>query len=435
MYYGYDENKQIIMADMEFIELLGYKEFRDIIDNKIASNIKFENQQIYIEQKDKNIKANYAKTLFYTNSDDITLVKLSNIIETKNKVSKLQLNYEPIYLDVEKISKEIGLSVDDYKLYLDSFIDQSIIDEKKLLEGDDRAIKNLANLALTLKIPNINILLLKIQKLPKAERTYYIDEYYTKLALLTLKAPEKKENDIDNDIIVQDSKDTKEEVLDSRFTELIDSISEKSEPEEEFKLEIKEKDEIKVPPVEKKKEEPQKKKEEELMDLDLIDLDLNLDEELESLDKEEKKETPKSEPTQIKTQTPPPSSKKDSSDEDKIVLEDAKPLPINYNPKIAADELNLPVVLIEEFVEDFIEQAHHDKDHLLASYYQKDMDNIHELGHKLKGAASNLRINELADVLEQIQFCTEHSKLKDLFMKFWGLFISLENYMKKAKKV
>ena len=62
------------------------------------------------------------------------------------------------------------------------------------------------------------------------------------------------------------------------------------------------------------------------------------------------------------------------------------------------------------------------------------MDNIHELGHKLKGAASNLRINELADVLEEIQFCTEHIKLKSLFIKYWGLFISLENYMKQPKQ-
>ncbi len=63
------------------------------------------------------------------------------------------------------------------------------------------------------------------------------------------------------------------------------------------------------------------------------------------------------------------------------------------------------------------------------------MDNIHELGHKLKGAASNLRINELADVLEKIQFCKEHSKLKPLFIKYWGLFKSLEEYMLKSKKI
>jgi len=428
MYYGYNKDKKIIMADSEFIELLGYKTFNDIIKNGIDKNIKFENNKIYIEQPDKSIKANYAQTLFFTQEGNITVVKLSNIIETKNKISKLQLNYHPIYLDVEKISKEIGLSVEDYKLYLDSFIDQSIIDEQKLFAGDDKAIKNLANLALTLKIPNINILLLKIQKLPKEERTYYIDEYYTKLALLTLKAPTENRNKTTeasqalptanaNDIFIKDTPDTKEEVLDSRFTELVSSMPK----EEELTLEIKE-DEIEETITPK---ETPKKEEKDLMDLDLdLDLDLGLDDDLAPLD-----EPIISKPTEQKTHTP-----LNSDDPEKIILEDAPALPINYNPKIAADELNLPVVLIEEFVEDFIEQAHHDKDHLLASYYQKDMDNIHELGHKLKGAASNLRINELADVLEEIQFCTEHSKLKGLFMKFWGLFISLEKYMKQPKQ-
>jgi HPt (histidine-containing phosphotransfer) domain-containing protein len=125
---------------------------------------------------------------------------------------------------------------------------------------------------------------------------------------------------------------------------------------------------------------------------------------------------------------------KSNSDVKEISLENIKPLPISYSPQTAADELNLPVVLIEEFVDDFIEQARHDKDHLLASYYQKDMDNIHELGHKLKGAASNLRINELSDILEEIQFCTEHSKLENLFIQYWGHFLSLEDYMQQLKR-
>ena len=125
---------------------------------------------------------------------------------------------------------------------------------------------------------------------------------------------------------------------------------------------------------------------------------------------------------------------KPKNDIQEVLLEDVMPLPISYNPQTAADELNLPVVLIEEFVDDFIEQARQDKDHLLTSYYQKDMDNIHELGHKLKGAASNLRINELADILEEIQFCTEHNKLEGLFIKYWGHFLSLEDYMKQLNR-
>jgi len=417
MYYGYNNNKKIIMADSEFIKLLEYEVFSDISKNSIDKNIKFENSKVYIELKNKSIKANYTKTLFYTDKENITILKLSNIIETKNSVSKVQLNYKPIYLDVNKLSKETGLSVDDYKLYLDSFIDQSIIDEEKLFAGDDKAIKNLTNLALTLKIPNINILLLKIKKLPTEERTQYIDEYYTKLALLTTKEPigYKKHNSI-----FEEDTPKEEEPLDSKFTEL---ISNTKEDDDDMILDLLDTPSPKPSPKHTpKKVEEKKEDKDDLLDLDLIDLDFNLEDELTPL--EEK-------PIKTKTAT---STSNSSENSDEIVLENAPALPIHYNPKIAADELNLPVVLIEEFVEDFIEQAHHDKDHLLASYYQKDMDNIHELGHKLKGAASNLRINELADVLEEIQFCTEHSKLKPLFIKYWGLFISLEKYMQQPKQ-
>ena len=394
MYYGYSSREKILMADEEFIELLGFKSIGDIIKSNIADTIKFENSKIYISLNDSTIKANYSKILLHTQKDDIKIVKLSNVIITKNSVSKLQLNYEPIYLDINRISEEIGLSIDDYKLYLDSFIDQSIIDEKRLLAGDDNAIKNLVTLSSTLKIPHVSVLLLKIQKSPPMERPYYIDEYYTKLALLTLKEPENLKSDKPK-IIEKDTPDNKkDDKLDSKFTELI------------------KKDEIKK---DKKVSENR----------DLLDLNIDLDDDFLTLDEDDIDRKPlKKEPKR--------SSTDDSSN--KIVLEDVPALPINYNPKIAADELNLPVVLIEEFVEDFIEQAHHDKDHLLASYYQKDMDNIHELGHKLKGAASNLRINELADVLEKIQFCTDYSELKPLFIKYWGLFKSLEDYMKQPKQ-
>ncbi len=391
MYYGYSSREKILMADEEFIELLGFKSIGDIIKSNIADTIKFENSKIYISLNDSTIKANYSKILLHTQKDDIKIVKLSNVIITKNSVSKLQLNYEPIYLDVNRISEEVGLSIDDYKLYLDSFIDQSIIDEKKLLAGDDNSIKNLVTLSSTLKIPHVSVLLLKIQKSSPMERAYYIDEYYTKLALLTLKEP--KDNKNIPKIIEKDTlnKNKKEDKLDSKFTELL------------------------------KKDESKKDKNRLSENQDLLDLNIDLDDDFLTLDDEIDIKPIKKEP-------------KKADDSNEIILENAPALPINYNPKIAADELNLPVVLIEEFVEDFIEQAHHDKDHLLASYYQKDMDNIHELGHKLKGAASNLRINELADVLEEIQFCTDHSKLKPLFIKYWGLFKSLEEYMKQPKQ-
>lgn len=392
MYYGYNDKKELILADKNFIELLGYATFNELLTAKTIDSITFENNKLEFLDQDKKIAANFKESTLYTTSGVLSFIELSNVIESNSDGYNIHINYEPIYLDVAKISQEIGLSTEDYKLYLDSFIDQSIIDEQRLQDGDDKVIKNLSNLALTLKIPNINILLLKIKKLPKEKRLSSIDEYYTKLALLTLKKPDNIHQSDMKNLLEKDSLEIaeKEEELNSTFTELISTVDKKAKIEEEFSLDL------------DKPNKPQK-------------LDLDLDNDLELFDLEEAQE---------KISTPEP------KEDNKFTLDNVKALPINYNPKIAAEELNLPVVLIEEFVEDFIEQANHDKDHLLTSYHQKDLDNIHELGHKLKGAASNLRINELADVLEEIQFSTDHNKLESLFTKYWGLFISLEDYMK-----
>jgi HPt (histidine-containing phosphotransfer) domain-containing protein len=393
MYYGYNDDKKLVMADQEFIKLLGYNHFDEILKEDIVKAVTFQKNRISIKQTAQNINANFTHTEIEGTLGSFYLIELKNItIQKTDKGEKqFQRNYKAIYLDVEKISEEIGLSVGDYKLYLDSFIDQSIIDEKRLLEGNDKVIKNLSNLALTLKIPHINILLLKIQKLSHRERMPLIDKYYTKLALLTLEKPEDEEfEEIFEEDIKEESKD---EVLNSRFTDLLQTVPTKSEPKFEVKIETKAKEKI--------------------IDDDKFD-------DFEEFLKEEASITPKV----VKAQ----------NDIQEIDLEKISALPISYSPQTAADELNLPVVLIEEFVDDFIEQARQDKDHLLASYYQKDMDNIHELGHKLKGAASNLRINELADILEEIQFCTEHSKLEGLLIKYWGHFLSLEDYMKQLNR-
>ena len=387
MYYGYNDNKQLVIADQEFIKLLGYSSFDKLVKGDIVNAVTFKKNTLSITQSNQHINADFNHTEMEGIMGSFYLIELKNIsIEKTNQGSKkFKPNYKTIYLDVKKISEEIGLSVEDYKLYLDSFIDQSIIDEKRLLEGNDKVIKNLSNLALTLKIPHINILLLKIKKLSHRERMPLIDKYYTKLALLTLEKPEDEEFE---ELFLEDDleDESKEEVLNARFTDLLKSVPEKTEE------------------IEKKT------KTEETLEVK--------EEDFEEFIKE----------VHIPTVVKPKNNIKE------IDLENIPALPISYSPQTAADELNLPVVLIEEFVDDFIEQARQDKDHLLTSYYQKDMDNIHELGHKLKGAASNLRINELADILEEIQFCTEHAKLEGLLIKYWGHFLSLEDYMKQLNR-
>ena len=428
MYYGYNDNKQLVMADEAFIKLLGYNSFNELVEVNIIESLKFENNRLLIEQEEQKISSDFLHYEIYGTLGEFYLVELKNVNVEKIIAKKpkqleskknLQVTYKEIYLNVEKISKNIGLSVEDYKLYLDSFIDQSIIDEKRLLEGNDKVIKNLSNLALTLKIPHINILLLKIKKLSHRERMPLIDKYYTKLALLTLEKPADydEKDDYDN-LLESDNIEEREEVLNARFTDLLNNISEEDKAEAPKELNLDTLKDIEV---------------EETNTISLKESKFEPTDEFKEFD-DASFEQLVSNSNKIEEPLEEVAIAKVSDDNKKLTLDNVSALPISYNPQTAADELNLPVELIEEFVEDFIEQAHQDKDHLLTSYYQKDMDNIHELGHKLKGAASNLRINELADVLEEIQYCTEHDKLEGLFTKYWGYFLSLEDYMKQLKK-
>ena len=111
-------------------------------------------------------------------------------------------------------------------------------------------------------------------------------------------------------------------------------------------------------------------------------------------------------------------------------LEEVKPIHFDFRMEDAANELNLPVDLIREFVNDFIEQARSETVNMLDAYQQGDMDRVQKIGHLLKGASSNLRINPLADTLFEIQFCEDSSQLESLIKNYWAHFISFETRIK-----
>jgi len=109
-----------------------------------------------------------------------------------------------------------------------------------------------------------------------------------------------------------------------------------------------------------------------------------------------------------------------------VDLSDVKPIHFDFRVEEAADDLSLPAELIEEFIHDFIKQAHEETDKMLAAYKKGDLDAIQKIGHLLKGTASNLRINPLADTLYEIQFCDDPSKLDGLIKEYWAHFIAFE---------
>ena len=110
-----------------------------------------------------------------------------------------------------------------------------------------------------------------------------------------------------------------------------------------------------------------------------------------------------------------------------ISLEGIKSIHFDFQLEEAANDLSLPVELIEEFVHDFIDQAHIETKKMLAAYEEGDLDAIQKIGHLLKGASSNLRINALSDTLYKIQFCEDSSNLENYIKDYWGHFLSFEH--------
>jgi len=109
-----------------------------------------------------------------------------------------------------------------------------------------------------------------------------------------------------------------------------------------------------------------------------------------------------------------------------IDLSDVKPIHFDFRVEEAAEELSLPAELIEEFIHDFIKQAHEETEKMLEAYKRGDLDSIQKIGHLLKGTSSNLRIHPLADTLYEIQFCEDSSKLEALIRDYWAHFLAFE---------
>ena len=63
---------------------------------------------------------------------------------------------------------------------------------------------------------------------------------------------------------------------------------------------------------------------------------------------------------------------------------------------------------------------------MLEAYEKGDLDAIQKIGHLLKGASSNLRINALSDTLYEIQFCEDSTNLEAYIKAYWGHFLSFE---------
>jgi HPt (histidine-containing phosphotransfer) domain-containing protein len=102
-----------------------------------------------------------------------------------------------------------------------------------------------------------------------------------------------------------------------------------------------------------------------------------------------------------------------------------------YDPHIAADELGLPVELIEEFIGDFIQQANDFRDDLFDANLKEDFDEVHILSHKLKGVAANLRIEDMRQLMENAQHAKTLEEIEKSLTAFYRKLAALKRSMAK----
>jgi len=90
-----------------------------------------------------------------------------------------------------------------------------------------------------------------------------------------------------------------------------------------------------------------------------------------------------------------------------------------YEPQLVANELGLPIEEIEEFIQDFINQAYEFKDELYASLGNNDLDNIQALSHKIKGVAANLRMQEALDAISIVNSSSDTGEIEASLETFY----------------
>ena len=110
------------------------------------------------------------------------------------------------------------------------------------------------------------------------------------------------------------------------------------------------------------------------------------------------------------------------------VLDDELELPdYIYDPKIASEELGMPIDEIKEFTEEFIAQAKSFKDGLFSSLDSGNIAELKRLSHILKGVAANLRIEDARDALIIINTSDDINKVKSNLTLFYKIIAKMEN--------
>ncbi len=369
-----DKEPEVAIEDNELFDLVLEEESEstapmDIEDKDKEPEVALEDNELFDlvleEETQSSVETAEEPLNIMTEDTDILDLGLSDEEDEVIMEKPVAEETAEILIDIDKVSQQIGVSNEDYDTFLNEYIDTALGFEADL-QSEDSAKRT--NAVATLSH------LGEVLQLP------VIGDILAKIDTVPV--------------------DEQKEAVKSFYTALsriTTSATSKAEPE--------------MPPIDTH-EEPK---------IDL--LDTHEEPKIDLLDTHEE---PKIDLPEIEEKESEPEVTVGEGSFGTLSLEGIKPIHFDFQLEAAASDLSLPVELIEEFVNDFIDQCHIETKNMLKAYEEGDLDAIQKIGHLLKGAASNLRINPLADTLYKIQFCEDSSDLEALIKDYWGHFLSFE---------
>ncbi len=322
-----------------------------------------------VESKDESISelSEMPETPAHTDSKMPTIEELTAEGESEvDKSSPVEAEVASIDIDLEDRAELLEIDTEEYKSLFMDFISDAREMKENLLSSDDESIRD------TISILKDAVLLLQLQALKNM------------LADIEASDGDNRKTAVDRFYLTLDAIESEIEAGNTKIVLGTPSVTESAKSESIVESEI-------VPETE------------------------SVIVESESVEEQQEEATEA------------PSSDKLTADD---ILEGVKPIPIEFSLHIASEELSLPEDLVLEFISDFAQQAHENLPVLIEEYRNNELDKLQKTAHMLKGAASNLRIEQMVDNLYQLQYDNDIDNAPERIRLFAGQLMGLDNYLK-----
>ncbi len=352
------------------------EDFKPTLEEQIKEQVvaPFKEEEVDVAKKPQETLENrflkLEEALLEDEKEDLKEVEVK-----KEEISPLSLLEKEIKeIDFEANAKKLNLDIKSYKMLLNSYLDEIKGHLGELERGNEEIKGMLLDAGELLSLTPITSKIKKLSLNP-SENEEIIKELSHSLELIKNKLEQKEEP-------------KKEELVAKELAEVESTFKEPQEIKIANEVET-------TPQIKEEKELPEAKKEEELASTNVAEDAIELSNSF-------------------------------------ALLEKIEPQEQTLDLESTAIELNLPKELIYEFIKDFLDQIKEHLDIFIEAYKNKDLEKIHTTAHMLKGAANNLRLNKIGDVLFKLQKEDNFDNIDILIKKFAAQIKGLENALNKV---